>query len=721
MTTNVIMVVVVIAVLITLLFLGMLAKWYKKVPQGKALIRTGTGGLKISFNGIFVIPILHQVEWMDISLKRIEIAREKKQGLICKDNMRADIRVVFFVRVNHKESDVAKVAQSIGCERASDKEGMESLFEAKFSEALKTVGKQFEFTELYNSRDKLRLEILNTIGDDLNGYILDDCAIDFLEQTSIDELNPDNILDSEGIKKIIDKTATQKIEANSIKNEEKKRIKKQDVEAQETVLALERQQVEAEEKQKREIATITSREESTAEIVKQEEKLKSEQARIKSDEEIEIQEKNKERQVLIAEKNRERTDVLEQEKIAREQQLAENERERIVELARIEKEKALEEERKNIQDVIRERVIVQKAVVEEEEKIKDTQAQSEAEREKKVALTLAEQKAESALVEQLKAAEAAKEASILEAEQRKIEAAAELETSSKKAEAIKIMADAKSTEIAAEGLAEAQVMEARSGAVKKEGQVQAEIIEANAEAEAKGIEMKGEAQADANKKMGEVEAELSLQKGKAAAEVKVLNAEAIEKEGIAEARVLEQKALVEAQRIEAEANALKTMDEHSRYMEEFKLKLNLKRDIELAKLEMQRELAKEQASVLASALQASKIDIIGGETVIFDKIVSSIGRGKAIDGLVNSSEVLTDVKTNLLGDSNSDLIDNIKGMIAKFGMSTEDVKNLSIAALLNRLSLNANEEEMDQLNQVTSMVQSFGVGNLNVGNFLSKI
>jgi uncharacterized membrane protein YqiK len=35
------------------------------------------------------------------------------------DNMRADIKVAFFVRVNQTSQDVLKVAQAVGCERAS--------------------------------------------------------------------------------------------------------------------------------------------------------------------------------------------------------------------------------------------------------------------------------------------------------------------------------------------------------------------------------------------------------------------------------------------------------------------------------------------------------------------------------------------------------------------------------------------------------------------------
>ena len=136
--------------------------FYRKVPQGQALVRTGRGGIRVAFDeGMLVIPVLHLGEVMDTSLKKLEIARIGKDGLICNDNLRADIKVVFFVRVNQKEEDVTRVAQSIGCTRASSNETLVNLFDAKFSEALKTVGKQFNFVDLYNSREKFKNEILN--------------------------------------------------------------------------------------------------------------------------------------------------------------------------------------------------------------------------------------------------------------------------------------------------------------------------------------------------------------------------------------------------------------------------------------------------------------------------------------------------------------------------------------------------------------------------------
>ena len=90
---GVIVTVVVVAVVLTLLF-------YRKVEKGTAIVRTGYGGTAVYFNGGRIIPVLHRADLIDISLKRVEIDRTGKNGLICKDNMRADIKVAFFVRVN---------------------------------------------------------------------------------------------------------------------------------------------------------------------------------------------------------------------------------------------------------------------------------------------------------------------------------------------------------------------------------------------------------------------------------------------------------------------------------------------------------------------------------------------------------------------------------------------------------------------------------------------
>lgn len=682
--------------------IALIIKTYRKATQGQALVKTGAGGTKVSFNGLFVIPVLHRMEIMDITLKTVVIERLGKEGLICKDNMRADIKVAFFVRVNKTSEDVIQVAQSIGCKRASDPIALVELFDAKFSEALKTVGKQFEFVELYNSREKFKHEILNIIGTDLNGYILDDCAIDFLEQTPLDSLSENNILDAEGIKKIVELTARQKILSNQIERDKQKTITKQDVEARETVLELERQLAETEENQKREVANIKDRQEAEIKKVAEEQRLISEKARIATEEEVAVAEKNKERQIVIAEKNRERVEAVETEAVEQERALKQTEREKVVTLAQIAKEKEVEVQKKQIQEVIRERVEVEKATVAEQEKIKDTQEFATADRAKKVAITKAEMDAEEAFVREIKAAEAAKNAAEHHAKTKVIDAEAEFESAGKKAEATKILAEAKAAEAAALGVAEAQVIEAKADALEKQGINEAKVMEVKAEAEAKGTKVRALAQSESIQKVGEAEAEVVKAKASAEAE-----------RGQVENKVLDERYAVEAKGIEEKGMAMKKLDAVGRDHEEFKLKLDMEKELELARINIQKGIADAQALVIAEALKASHIDIVGGETMFFDKIIGSITQGKQVDKVVKNSEIISDIKEHFFdGKDGKSFKDQFASFIDQFGISSEDVRNLSISALIARMmNENTDKKTGSMLNSLNEIAKSLGVSN----------
>ncbi|HZB11513.1 MAG TPA: flotillin family protein [Chryseolinea sp.] len=647
------------------------ANFYKKIPQGKAIVRTGVGGGKVAFNkGMYVIPILHQMEIMDISVKKLQIDRLEQDGLICKDNIRADIKVAFFVRVNKNVDDVLNVAQIIGTERASDIETLCTLFEAKFSEALKTVGKKFDFIELYEARREFRTEILNIIGTDLNGYVLDDCAIDFLEQTEMKFLSPQNILDSQGIKKITELTAAQNIKANFIKREEEKVIKKQNVEAREAILELERQMAEKEEKQRREIDNVHAREQAEILKVREEERLKSETVRIKTEESLAVQEENKLRQIIIAEKNKQRTDAVETERVEKDRALEVTEREKIVTLAQIEKEKTLEVERKNIQDVIRDRVRLEKGVVEEQQGLKDLEAFRQVERNKTVGLTIASQQAEEKLIYTVKAAEAEKKAAEEKAKQLIIDADAKKEAAVKQAEARKILAEAQAREEATLGLSEAEVMIAKADAAERQGIVDATVVEKMAEAK--------------------------------------------RKEGLSQAEVTKEKAAAEASGIQEKAEAMKKLDAVGKDHEEFKLLLSKDKEIALAQINIQKDVAEAQAMVLGEALKSANIDIVGGETMFFQNIINQVSNAKGFDRLINGSENATQIKTALLGNGENgdgDLLTRIRDFATKYNITSNDVKNLTISSLILKLQQKSSDDDRPMLLNLANLANSLGLSN----------
>ncbi len=678
MTGQILFFLIVVLIIFVVGFLSFIIKMYRKVSQGTALVRNGAGGAKVTFSGMLVVPVLHRAELMEISLKRIEIERMGKDGLICADNIRADIKVAFFVRVNKTVDDVLKVAQSVGCERASDHKALIELFDAKFSEALKTVGKQFDFVDLYNSRERFKSEILQIIGTDLNGYILDDAAIDYLEQTPLEYLIADNILDVYGIRKITEITSSQKIESNLIDRDKEKTITKQDVEAKEAILVLNRQLAESEEKQKREIAAIKAREGASAKKIIQEEHWKAEQARIQTEEEVQVAEENKNRQIIVAAKNKEKTEAIETERLEKDRALEATERERVVTLAQIEKERTIEEERKNIQEVIRERVIVEKAVVQEEEKIKDTKAFAAADREKQVAITNAKMLTEEAKIQEVVQAEAAMEAAKHSAEQQVIEAEADQVAADKKADAMKTLAEARVKEEAVLGISEVQVMEAKAEAVEKQGTAEANVMEKKALAEARGLEAK---------------------------------AIAIEKQGTAEANVMSQKYHAEAGGIEEKADSMKKFDAVGKEHEEFKLRLDLEKEIKLAEINIRKDIANAQAEIIQEGLKAANIDIVGGESMFIDKMVNSITQSKSIDRLVETSQVLTDVKDTFFKGSPREFKNNLRNFVKMFGMTSTDLKNLTISALVAKLmSMTTDDNSKYMLSLIEDFVATHSLG-----------
>lgn len=683
-----------VIVFIIFAFFVVLSMFYKKIPQGKSIVRTGVGGSKVAFNkGMYVIPVFHKMEIMDISVKKIEIARMEHDGLICKDNIRADIKVAFFVRVNKSVDDVINVAQNLGCDRASEPETLKSIFESKFSEALKTVGKKFDFIELYEARREFRDEILNIIGTDLNGYILDDCAIDYLEQTDLKFLSRDNILDSEGIKKITELTARQNMNANLIRREEEKVIKKQDVEAREAILELERQLAEKEEKQKREIDNIRAREEAEIAKVREEERLKSETVRISTEEQLAVQEENKLRQIIIAEKNKLRTDAVETERVEKDRALEATERERIVTLAQIDKQRSIETEQKSIQGVIKERVQLEKGVIEEQQAVKDLEVFRDVERKKQAGVIAASQEAEERLIATVKAAEAAKIAAEQEAEKKVIDAEAARKIAEKKAQELLIEADAKKEASAKEAEARKIIAEAQAKEEAAIGLSEAEVMVAKAEAE----EIQGTKEASVIEK----------------------KAEALRKEGLAQAEVVREKALAEAKGIEEKAAAMKQLDGVGKEHEEFKLQLQKERDIELAHINIQKDIASAQAEVLSEALKSAKIDIVGGETLFFENIVRQVSNAKGFDHLINNSQHATAIKNSLLStNGNGDIAEKIRNLADKYGISSNDIKNLTISAALIKLQQAATAEENGEdtgfINSLFGLAKNLGISNKKV-------
>lgn len=651
---------VVVAVLAVFVFvvgvLAIIARFYRQVEQGQALIvNTMRNEPVVNFTGAVVYPIINRAEVMDLSVKTIDIDRRGKEGLICNDNIRADINVTFFVRVNKTRDDVLKVAQSIGCARASDPKTLEELFTAKFAEALKTVGKHFNFEQLYTKRDDFKDKIIEVIGKDLNGFVLDDAAIDYLEQTPLEALDRDNIMDADGIRKITEITVQHNVRTNELRQKERMEMGSQNLTADEAIFRFEQRRAEAEAKKLKEIAIAQAREQNEAARVASEEQKKTLLVHHKNEEEALVANEAKGRGVAVAQKNREREIAVETERVEKARQLEVIGREREVTLVAIARDKEVEQQKKEIADVVRARIAVEKTVAQEEETIKDVRALATANRDREVLRIKAEADAQVSLIQQVKAAEASEQAAKFAASQKTITADAELETADKLARAKIRLAEGVQAETAAEGLAKVRVKEADAIAVEKQGLVEARVTLEKMQSVAVGEEKQGlarakvkEADASAVEKLGFAEAAVlreklaaeasgEEQRGLAGVKVREADAVAIERRGAAEANATRERLVAEAAGIKEKAASMKALDEASRGHEEFRLRLEKEKAVELETIHAKKEMASIQGQILAQAFTNAKFNIVGGDGQFFDRFVKAVSVGQAIDGVMESS------------------------------------------------------------------------------------
>ena len=720
-----------------LLFVTMVSLFLfiKKIKPGEAGVRTGFGGIKVKKDWMYRVPILQQLQIMDLSVKKLEVVRKGKDGLICEDNIRADIEVVFYVRVNDEKSevdgksdfhDIKTVATQVGCERASEIELLKQLFEAKFSEALKSAGKKMQFEKLYTDRIPFREEIIETIGSDLNGYTLEDVAIDYLEQTPLDDHDPNNVLDSVGRAKIVELTAQMEEKENQRKVQRDEEINKQNTAKQEEInkqnrdmeLQIKNKDIETEVAQReldrtneqhlaaqtREVEVTKAEEAAITEKSVQEARKESENARLVTEEDVEVRTVQKDRSVQEARVNLDK-DLLRLEEEKKESgQQAEVDRERRVGLSTQEKEAAiiaaafgvaeskagLEAKEKEVTTQHQQRLDVEADMsAERARRVLNIEAEARAEADQKRDLIAAQadydvrqKKADALKYEDVTKAEADKLEAEQTAEQIQITADAEAKASEKRNHAMQQEAEGTAAMQAAAGYAEANVMKAKA---------EAKTVDADAEkalglAEAAVIEAQGQASGTAKAAEGEGEAKGIAAKGTA-------EGVAIESKGVAEGKSVEAIRLAEAQGAEklglAEAlaktemaKAIELFNKASQDHEEFRLQLDKDKDVELADINIKKDIADAQARVMGEALKSANIDLVGGEQDFFDRVVSSVSQGKVVDRLVDNSQTITDVKNTFFNGDPDHLKNKLAGWIKASGLKSEDVKNLTISALL---------------------------------------
>jgi len=368
-----------------------LSKLYERSTTELSFVRTGFLGQKVVISGgAFVIAVLHEVTRINMNTVRVSVRHENDRALITQDRMRVNVEANFYVRVEPARDAVAAAAQTLGAKTMSP-EALTDLLEGKFTDALRAAAAEQSMEDLHVARHAFgrRVQALASEGLSKNGLGIESVSISRLDQAGREFFNPNNAFDAAGLTKLTAEIEDRRRRRNEIERDAQVAITRKNLEAEQQLLELGREEEYARLAQEREIAV--RRAQQHAEIARESaaRKQEAEEAEIVATESVD-------RARIAAEL------TVREERVRVDRQIKELEiaRSRAIEIAEIERRQEIElaEQQREIriakQSMVRSHALAEAEAVKAEESVISAREIERAEREKAVQLVAATRESE---------------------------------------------------------------------------------------------------------------------------------------------------------------------------------------------------------------------------------------------------------------------------------------------------------------------------------------
>ena len=277
------------AIVLLLIGIWFLQRFYAKATLNSALVRTGLGGQSVILSGGCIsLPIIHQIQRVNMGAVSIGARRTGKDALLTADQLRADIEMEFEFQVLPSMGGVAAAAQSLGKRIERDGEGIEDIVHGPLVSAMQNAAAGKSLAELHSNRLALTEEIQNAIEDKIQrlGLSLLSASIIRIDQSDLSRLDERNAFDAQGMRRHAELIAEQRRERVRIETETDIAVRESSLAKHQRQLEIERTEKEASianretlDRLEAETRAKTARAKSTAE-------LESERVRIETEQKI---------------------------------------------------------------------------------------------------------------------------------------------------------------------------------------------------------------------------------------------------------------------------------------------------------------------------------------------------------------------------------------------------------------------------------------------------
>ena len=286
---------------------------YRRSSKEVSFVRTGMLGEKVVISGgAFVLPIIHNITQVGMRTLSITIKRAGDKSLITKDRMRAELVTEFFTKVPPDQRAVATAAQTLG-NRTLDPEHLREVVQGRFADALGEVAAKMTLDEIQENRGQFVKEVTKIADASIGhtGLALETVSIISLDQTPIEQFNPANTFDSQGLTQLTEQIESRKKKRNDITQDTKISIENKNLETVQKELEIKKNEEFSRYQQEREIAIQKSKERTETVKNKAEKEREAEEAEITSQEKIEVA-KISQNQVIEVEKKLTETRLIEE-------------------------------------------------------------------------------------------------------------------------------------------------------------------------------------------------------------------------------------------------------------------------------------------------------------------------------------------------------------------------------------------------------------------------
>ena len=232
--------------------------------------------------------------------------------LLTKDRMRAELVTEFFTKVPPDKRAVATAAQTLG-NRTLDPEHLKEVVAGRFADALGEVAAKMTLDEMQENRGQFVKEVTKIADASIGhtGLALETVSIISLDQTPIEQFNPANTFDSQGLTQLTEQIELRKKKRNDITQDTKISIENKNLETVQKELEIKKNEEFSRYQQEREISIQKSKERTETVKNKAEKEREAEEAEITSQEQIEVA-KISQNQVIEVEKKLTETRLIEE-------------------------------------------------------------------------------------------------------------------------------------------------------------------------------------------------------------------------------------------------------------------------------------------------------------------------------------------------------------------------------------------------------------------------